>query len=254
MSSPSYRIYAIRYAHRKTTSSQVFYRDHQDTPMALDYFVWAITNGQHTVVVDLGFNAEAAARRGRAFVRSPDRGLHELGIDCAKVEHVILTHLHYDHLGNHALFPRATFYVQDAEMAFYTGRNAGLPSFRSAVEVDDICALVRLNYEGRVAFVDGAHEIVPGVRVHKVGGHTAGLQIVTVETARGRAVLASDAAHYYRNLEEQIPYNSVHDLAAMHQAFRTIRELATSPDLVIPGHDPLVLTRLKAAGDGIVEL
>ncbi|HEX3761369.1 MAG TPA: N-acyl homoserine lactonase family protein [Kofleriaceae bacterium] len=254
MSSPHQRVYAIRYAQRSTTSSQVFYRDHHDTPMTMDYFVWAITSGSHTVVVDLGFSAAAAARRGRQLLRAPDRGLHELGIDCAKVEHVILTHLHYDHLGNHALFPRATFHVQDAEMAFYTGRNASLPSFRSAVEVDDICALVRLNYEGRVAFVDGEHEIVPGVRVCKVGGHTAGMQIVIVETARGRAVLASDAAHYYRNLEEQIPYNSVHDLAAMYQGFRTIRERATSPDLVVPGHDPLVLTRLKPVGDGIVEL
>ena len=74
-------------------------------------------------------------------------------------------------MGNYALFPRATFYVQDAEMAFYTGRHAAMPAFRPSVELDDVPALVRLNYEGRLVFVDGAREIVPGISVHRVGGH-----------------------------------------------------------------------------------
>jgi glyoxylase-like metal-dependent hydrolase (beta-lactamase superfamily II) len=90
-------------------------------------------------------------------------------------------------------------------MAFYTGRHAGQGAFRRSVEIDDVCALVRLNYEGRVVFVDGEREILPGIRVVKVGGHTAGMQIVTVQTERGQAVLASDASHYYRNLEEGFP-------------------------------------------------
>jgi glyoxylase-like metal-dependent hydrolase (beta-lactamase superfamily II) len=120
--------------------------------------------------------------------------------------------------------------------------------------VDDVCALVRLNYERRLVFVDGAREIVPGIGVHKVGGHTAGMQIVTVDHAKGQAVVASDASHYYRNFEKRIPFNTLHDLPGMYRAFERIRELATSEELVIPGHDPLVLERLKRVGDGLVEL
>jgi glyoxylase-like metal-dependent hydrolase (beta-lactamase superfamily II) len=206
------------------------------------------------VVVDLGFTEPVGTRRGRQFRRSPERGLAEIGVDAARVEHVILTHFHYDHVGNYALFPRATFYLQDREMAFYTGRHAGQPAFRSSIEVDDVCALVRLNYEGRVRFVDGEREIVPGVRVEKVGGHTAGMQIVTVATPRGQAVVASDASHYYRNFQERIPFNTLHDLPGTYHAFQRLYELASAPELIIPGHDPLVLERLKKVGDGIVEL
>jgi glyoxylase-like metal-dependent hydrolase (beta-lactamase superfamily II) len=166
----------------------------------------------------------------------------------------VLSHFHYDHVGNYALFPNAKFYVQDAEMAFYTGRNAGLGAFRRSVEIEDICALIRLNFDGRLVFVDGAREVVPGVSVQKVGGHTAGMQIVTVAHAKGTAVVASDASHYYRNFEERIPFNTLHDLPGMYRAFDAIHALASSPDLVIPGHDPLVLERLKKVGDGIVEL
>ena len=249
-----YRIHAVRYAHRACTSSEVFYGDHRGAPMTMDYFVWALTNGTHTVVVDLGFTEPVGARRGRQFLRCPSKGLAEIGVDAAQVEHVILTHFHYDHVGNYALFPRATFYVQDDEMAFWTGRHAARSAFRHSVEVDDVAALVRFNYEQRLVFTGAAREIVPGVRVHRVGGHTAGMQVVAVEHAKGRAVVASDAAHYYRNYEARVPFNTLHDLPGMYGAFDTIRELASSDDLVLPGHDPLVLDRLKTVGDGIVEL
>jgi glyoxylase-like metal-dependent hydrolase (beta-lactamase superfamily II) len=249
-----YRVYAIRYAHRACTSSEVFYGDADASPMAMDYFVWALISDRHTVVVDLGFTEAVGTRRGRRFLRCPGRGLREVGVDAAAVEHVVVSHFHYDHVGNHALFPRATFHVQEAEMAFYTGRSAAEPAFRRSIEVDDICALVRLAYEGRLRFIDGESEIVPGVRVHRVGGHTPGMQVTTVTTARGRAVVASDAAHYYRNLQARIPFPTLHDLPGTYRAFDRIRELADAPDLVVPGHDPLVLERLRAVADGIVEL
>ena len=254
MATSAYRVYAVRYAHRKTSSSEVFYKDEHDTPMAMDYFVWALIAGRQTVVVDLGFTEPVGTRRGRQFLRTPDRGLAEIGVDCARVEHVIVSHFHYDHVGNHALFPRATFYVQDTEMAFYTGRHLSRPAFRGSIEVDDLCALIRLNYEGRVKFVDGEAEVVPGVRVEKVGGHTAGMQIITVETSRGRAVVASDASHYYRNFQERIPFNTLHDIPGTYHAFDRLYALASTPDLILPGHDPLVLERLKPVADGIVEL
>ncbi|HET7876548.1 MAG TPA: N-acyl homoserine lactonase family protein, partial [Methylomirabilota bacterium] len=201
-----------------------------------------------------GFTEPVGTRRGRQFLRAPDKGLAEIGIDCGQVEHVVISHFHYDHVGNYALFPNATFYVQDAEMAFYTGRHAGMPAFRHSIEVDDVCALVRLNYERRLTFVDGSREIVSGIRAHKVGGHTAGMQVVTVQHAKGQAVVASDASHYYRNFEQRIPFNTLHDLPGMYAAFDRLCELASAPELVIPGHDPLVLERLRRAGDGIVEL
>jgi glyoxylase-like metal-dependent hydrolase (beta-lactamase superfamily II) len=254
MAHAPYHIYAVRYAHRQCTTSECFYGDYHAAPMAMDYFVWALTNGTETVVVDLGFTEAVGTRRGRQFLRCPGKGLAEIGVDCASVQHVILSHFHYDHVGNYALFPHATFYVQDSEMAFYTGRYASQGAFRHSIEVDDVCALVRLNYERRLAFVDGSREIVPGIAVHHVGGHTAGMQIVTVAHARGQAVVASDASHYYRNFSERIPFNTLHDLPRMYAAFAKIRELASSEDLVLPGHDPLVLERLTKVGDGIVEL
>jgi len=101
-----YRIHAVRYAHRKCTTSEAFYGDHHNGPMTMDYFVWALTNGSETVVVDLGFTEAVGTARGRQFLRPIDRGLADVGVDVKSVQHVILSHFHYDHVGNYALFPR----------------------------------------------------------------------------------------------------------------------------------------------------
>src|SRR5579862_9008525 len=133
-----YRIYAVRYGHRDAVPAwEAFHKEHAAPPDGMDYFVWAITDGQRTVVVDTGFGEAEGVRRGRTFLRSPAAGLALLGIDATTVEHVVLSHFHYDHIGGQALFPRATFYVQSAEMQFYTGRDATRPAFRGSIYLPD---------------------------------------------------------------------------------------------------------------------
>ena len=124
-----YRIYAIQYARRETNSSECFYGDYRREPMTMAYYVWALRDGVRTIVVDLGFTEPVGTRRGRSFIRGIDAGLAQIGVDVASVEDVIVTHFHYDHTGNHALFPRARFHVQAAEMAFCTGPFAAKPAF-----------------------------------------------------------------------------------------------------------------------------
>jgi glyoxylase-like metal-dependent hydrolase (beta-lactamase superfamily II) len=250
--SPTFAIYAVKYATRHAMRHEHFYgHDPHDEPMPMDYFVWAAVSPDHTVVVDTGFSAEVAARRQRQHLRCPTDALQALGIDCGEVRHVVITHFHYDHVGNLARFPAATFILQDDEMAFWTGRHASRGHYRFLIEVDDVLHLVRENFNRRLHFVDGDEEIVPGITVHRVGGHAPGLQVVRVRTALGHVVLASDASHYYANIEEDRPFSIVSDLAQMYRAFDVVRSLADSPALVIPGHDPLVMQRFPPAAPGL---
>jgi glyoxylase-like metal-dependent hydrolase (beta-lactamase superfamily II) len=250
-----YRAYAIRYGHRdEVPAYEAFHRPHAAPPGGMDYFIWLVTDGERHVVVDTGYAEAEGTRRGRQFLRSPDRGLAELGVDTSRIERVVLTHFHYDHIGGQALFPNATFYVQEEEMRFYTGPDAGRPVIRDSIYLPDVLSLVSLNYAGRVRFVDGDAQIYPGVWVHKASGHTAGMQFVSLAHRRGRAVLTSDASHYYANMEESNVFNTFVDLAGVLRGHQRIREIASAPELIVPGHDPLVLERLTRVAEGIVEL
>jgi glyoxylase-like metal-dependent hydrolase (beta-lactamase superfamily II) len=239
-----YQVHAIRYArHERTARHNFLGGDEHDGPMPLDYFVWVVRNAKRTIVVDTGFGETEAAQRGRRLITPVAEGLRSIGVDPAAVADVIVTHMHYDHAGNHGLFPQARYHLQDAEMAYCTGRCMCHAPLRWAYSPGDVAEMVGKVFAGRVAFHDGDDEIAPGLSVHLIGGHTMGLQAVRVWTRRGWLVLASDAAHFYANMDEARPFPIVHDVAAMLEGHRTLRRLADQPDLVIPGHDPLVLQR-----------
>ena len=251
-----YEVYAIKYArHMRRARENFIGGDPHDGPMPLDYFVWLVRGEKCSLVVDTGFSAAMAKKRGREHLRCPTEGLRLLGVDAAEVSDVVLTHLHYDHVGNFELFPAATLHVQDLEMRYATGRYMCHECFRGAFEVEDVAGMLRRTYEGRVRFHDGESELVPGVSLHLVGGHTMGLQVVRVVTRRGAVVLASDASHFYANMEEKRPFPIVWSVADMVEGYRKLRELAESPEHIIPGHDPLVMERYPAPGgtlEGIV--
>jgi glyoxylase-like metal-dependent hydrolase (beta-lactamase superfamily II) len=248
----AYEIYAIKYAHHARTAKENFLGgDPHDGPMPMDYFVWLVRGEGREIVVDTGFNAAVAAKRARRITLPVEEGLRRMGVDAAAVKDVAITHLHYDHVGNFDLFPQATFHLQDLEMQYATGRCMTVEAMRHAYELEDVVGMVRRVYAGRVRFYDGEGEIAPGVTLHHVGGHTMGLQVVRVATRRGWVVLASDASHYYANMELGRPFPIVYNVGDMVDGWRKARALADSPGHVIPGHDPLVLERYPAAGKGL---
>jgi glyoxylase-like metal-dependent hydrolase (beta-lactamase superfamily II) len=252
VSAPQYEVYAVKYAqHARRASENFLGGDPHDGPMPLDFYVWLLRGAGRDIVVDTGFSAAAAARRQREHLRCPTEGLRLLGCEADEVRDVVITHLHYDHAGNFDLFPAADFHLQDREMQYATGRHMGTRAHRGAFDLEDVVGMVRRNYAGRVRFHDGDAEIAPGVSVHLIGGHTLGLQAVRVATRRGWVVLASDASHFYANMEEIRPFPIVASVAEMLLGYDRLRALAESPGHIIPGHDPLVLVRHPPAAPGL---
>jgi glyoxylase-like metal-dependent hydrolase (beta-lactamase superfamily II) len=133
---PAYEVYAVKYAERDARRGDHFHPDfpaapgdpHDDVSMPMDYFVWAVVGEHGTWVVDTGFGPDDATRRERRLLRSAADGLALVGIDAARVADVIITHLHYDHVGGFDQFPAARFHVQDREVAFATGRTMLVPA------------------------------------------------------------------------------------------------------------------------------
>lgn len=246
-----YEILAVKYAEKldRVRADNFIMDDRHDAPGPMDYFVWVVRNAARTIVVDTGYEQTEADRRNRRILRSPQAALAIAGIDAAAVETVIITHMHYDHAGTLGSFPKAQFHLQAAEMAFATGPCMCHDHMRYPFTADHVCQMVRNVYSGRVTFWDGDGEVAPGITVHKIGGHSRGLQAVRVATAGGPVVLASDASHYYENFERGKPFPIVVDMADVLGGYATLKALAGTPRRVVPGHDPLVLARYPAVND-----
>lgn len=246
MSGDVYAVYAIRYGHHDRPASENFIAGdpHDDENMPLDYFVWAVVGEGRTYVLDTGFDPKVGVARGRQQLTPIAEGLASVGVDAATVEDVVISHMHYDHAGNIGLFPNARFHIQDEEMAYCTGRCMCHRIMRYPFEASNVADMVHKTFEGKVQFHDGDTALAPGITLHKLGGHTKGLQIMRVNTRRGPLILASDATHLYANLEREHPFPVLADVGPYMEGLKTLRRLGgDSLDHIIPGHDPVVLSR-----------
>lgn len=248
MSNQTYEIVALKYAElsaRRRFESFISADDH-DAPHPIAYFVWAVRNAERTIIVDAGFDQPEGTKRGRTVTLTPAAALERVGIAAGHIDDLIVTHLHYDHAGTLSAFPRAKFHLQAAEMAYATGPCMCHAALRHPFTADHVCEMVRNVYSGRVVFHDGDAEVAPGITVHKIGGHSRGLQCVRVMTAAGPVVLASDTSHFYENFEMGKVFPIVVDVEDTLKGYTRLKSLAGSPRRVVPGHDPLVLQRYPA--------
>lgn len=237
-----WEVHAVKYADRnaRTRGDSFIFDDNHDAPHAMDYFMWVLKRGDQVILVDTGYDDAEAAVRDRPIRMNPHQALEPLGLKAEDITTVIVTHLHYDHAGGLHLFPNATLHMQAAEMVFATGPCMCHDTLQMPFTAGHICEAVKRLYTGKLVFHEGDGEVADGVTVHCIGGHSRGLQCVRVRTSAGWLVLASDAAHYYENFEARKPFPIVVDLQNMLDGFDTLYHLASTPELIIPGHDPLV--------------
>jgi len=230
MAGHGYEVLAVRYGSRVSTRRENFLNYHlygePDAGQVVDYYFWVIRDAERVIVVDTGFAPAAGRSRGRTGTGTPASMLPGLGIDTATVGQVIVTHAHYDHIGNLAEFPAAEVVMSQAEYDFWTGPVAARHQFAAFAKTAEIGHLRSLRDDGRLTLIRGTHSPAPGVELTEVGGHTFGQLVVLAEGMAGRVVLASDALHLYAELERDWPYHIVTDLPGMYRAYDLLGELA----------------------------
>ena len=241
-------VVAVRYATRAASKSTFFLRydsyGEPDAPQRLDYYFWVVGEGPDALVLDCGFDPEVGVRRGRTCLCPPREALARLGVDAAAVSRLLVTHFHYDHVGNLDAFPNAELLVPERELRFWTGPLAGRAQFAQVVEPAEIGRIAEAHRQGRARTMGARTAVAPGITAVDVGGHSPGQQILLVESAGGLVILASDAVHLYEELERDRPFEIVADLAEMYRAYDLIRDLCRRPGAVmVPGHDPEVMDR-----------
>ena len=240
---PEYELFAIRYATREARRADHFIGgDPHDGPMPMDYFVWVAKSAERAFVIDCGFTEETAKKRKRTFLRDPIDALKLVGVDADTVQDVILTHLHYDHVGGFNRFPKAKFHLQEPEIHYATGRYMQYHRLAHSFEVEDIVGVVRLNFAHRVvSSITAAPSLRPASRCTRSAATRWACSSCKVHTKRGWVVVASDTTHYYENMMTGRPFTTAFHIGLMLEAYDTLRAEAPTPQHIVPGHDPKVM-------------
>ena len=125
----------------------------------------------------------------------------------------------------------------------------------SWIDTLDADMLAKLHQSGRVELVEGdGREILPGVTAYTGGKHTYASQYVSVHTAKGTVVLASDNVYLYENLDHHVPIAQTLDAKSNLAAQDRMKKIASARRLIVPGHDPAALERFPSVGPDVVKI
>ncbi len=228
-----------------------------DTSRRIDaaLMVWLLRgpNGR-AVLVDAGFQRPDLIARWKPidYIR-PDSAIARVGVKPEDITDVIISHIHWDHVGGADLFPRARIWMQRDEVDHHVDVAGNV--LDRAIDAPDAAMLARLRAAGRLAMAtEDAQEIIPGLTVYTGGKHTWQSQYVGVLTAFGTVILASDNMYLYENLVRRAPIAQTLDPVKNLLAQDRMKELAASPRLIIPGHDPAVFERFQEVAPGVVRI
>jgi len=255
---PTYEVYALSYGvYPDFPVSALLAGADKTRKIDLQMMIWLIkAPGGKNILVDTGCYHENVVRgKGIKDLIKASDAIAKLGLSAADITDVIITHMHWDHADGMDLFPNAKIWIQKDEYSYYTGAAWQAGGKSGGIEPDDVLTLVKLNMAHKVNLVDGDdREIIDGIKVYTGGRHTYASQYVSVRTASGTVVIASDNMYLYENLEKHAPITQTFDADSNLKAQDRMKQIATRPDLIVPGHDPAVFVKFPKPGNGVARI
>ena len=204
-------------------------------------------NGR-VIVCETGIGNKLSEKRAQQVaLREPEGMLHalrRLGIQADEVDAVVTTHLHWDHAGGltrrdelgalELTFPRARHFIQRSEWEF-----ALEPDVRSrpSYVVDDFTPLA--DGHKAVEFLEGDAEVLPGVQIRHVGGHTPGSQVLILRSGELACAVTGDLVCQTPHL--RVPWNMAADLEPLRvfqQKSQLFEEAEKHRWLLVLSHEP----------------
>jgi glyoxylase-like metal-dependent hydrolase (beta-lactamase superfamily II) len=255
---PVYEVYAISYGVIPDfpVSSLIAGAD-RSRKLDIQMMVWLLKGpGGRNILVDSGFYRDKFFKQWKVkdFLK-PSEAVAKFGVKPEEITDIIVTHMHWDHADGLDLFPKARVWIQKDEYSYYTGEAWQAKNTHGGIDPEDVMALVKLNLEDRVRLVNGDdQEPILGMRFYTGGRHTYASQFVSVNTKAGVVVLASDNLYLYENLDRRAPIAQTLDADSNLRAQDRMKQLASDPRLIVPGHDPAVFTRFPKPGGGVAKI
>jgi glyoxylase-like metal-dependent hydrolase (beta-lactamase superfamily II) len=225
-----------------------------DGMLPIDMGGFLVRSGERLALVDTGIGPDAAPDRTGMFMRS----LAALGVGPSEVTDVVLTHLHFDHLGwatdgERRLFDNATYRCHEADWDFFMGPNPFDDSLAVSMMGGRASSDLLPPIADRLETWSGDRTILPGIDVRGAPGHTPGSTVIVISSGTGRAMLLGDVVHCPAELlsDDWEMIGDVDRQLAQRSREAVARELEGSDIPAAAAHFPgLTFGRLLAAEGG----
>lgn len=253
-----YEVYAVRFATiRGFPAASLLAGADRGRRLDLAMMFWVLKGADGRVaLLDTGFHRDRYFRQFTiADFVAPAEAIAPLGIAPRDVTDIFLSHMHWDHAGGLDEFPGARVWIQRDEYTFSTADAWQSRPGHGGVDPDDAVELVKRNVEGKVTLLAGDDDTsISGIGFGVGGKHTVASQFLTVATRSGTVVLASDNMYLYENLDRHVAIAQTLDAGSNLKTQARMAALASTPRLLVPGHDPAVFERFPKFSDRIVRI
>lgn len=216
--------------------SILFARDIEPTDVMVRFQCWLLSTADRTILIDAGVPIGDARLAG---CLNPRSSAELTEVDPAAVTDVVLTHLHWDHVGDVQIFGNARIHVQARELELVTSRWIRRNAFRHLFPAPSTVEWILNNPKLNV--ITSAARIAPGIRTEWVGGHTPGSQIVLVESGATKIAFTGDAVNRLHNIDEDVPPGLLWSMPEALDGLERVRDLRTAGYTIAASHEAVDL-------------
>ena len=239
----------------KLRGFEQFYLAHKPDFLTAYIYVYLIKYGEKNILIDAGLPLQPyldemnkkwvieSGEKDSVFIQTKNEEIKNLlimeDIKPDDIHYIILTHLHVDHIGGLTLFPNAKIIFSGKGWSFFFSCKYPILSPREQIP-DYILKYLIFEADKRIYLNNDDEEILPGINISWVGGHSRCSQIIKIKTKKGVVTFCGDVVGMYKNIEHNIPIALIQNLEETMAAMDKIK--ATS-DIFLPGHDPEILNK-----------
>lgn len=249
-------IFAVRYGESYFKSRAIF-QDGDKTKLPFAWLFWVIKTKNGAYLVDCGIQDKKFLDKWNITQYSrPVDLLRLLGLDNDDITGIIVSHLHADHFDGALAFPNAKFYLQKREYAAIknilrrnANKNAAKGYYRHHLKF-----LKKIESQNRLVLIDGDYQINPVISIKLEPYHTKGTQTVIVKLNDKKVYIVSDNAYFFKNIAKLRPIGSSIDHSGNSMYLQELKELSSSGNIVLPGHDPAIFENFKEVNPNIVQI
>lgn len=218
-------LYSIKYGDSLFPTSEIYYNDKLNKEVSFSWLFYLIKYNGHMILIDTGFNDEKYIEMFKINFKSPLTLLEELNIEPENITDIIITHSHFDHIGNIDKFPNARIYIQKDEFENFKkdNTNENLNNF--------------INENNKIIAFNDSYVLFDIFKITKIGGHSIGSSAVSFNYLKKDYFITGDECYLYYNYINQKPVGAYYNIK---NNISFLKDLQGDNKIILTFHEPLI--------------